>query len=101
MAQFAARLGDPTSHLFTPLAGPTGGSTNVLIGGQPAWRAVIDVHICPLSTPNPHGAGMVAMGSTSVLVNNFPAVRMLDTLTEAVGGPVQIVLGCPTVLIGG
>jgi hypothetical protein len=38
----AARVGDMTSH-GTPLgAGP--GSSNVLIGGMPAWRATTDMH---------------------------------------------------------
>ena len=37
--------GDLTGH-GTPL-GPGPGSMNVLIGGQPAWRATSDVHTCP------------------------------------------------------
>jgi uncharacterized Zn-binding protein involved in type VI secretion len=94
----AARVGDTTSH-GTPLGlGP--GSFNVLIGGMPAWRAISDVHTCPLFTgPVPHVGGVVTMGSTTVLINNLPAARMGDLITEG-GPPNSIVMGCPTVLIG-
>lgn len=92
----AARVGDPTSH-GTPLAGA--GSGTVLIGGKPAWRALIDVHTCPLATPNPHGGGIVPIGSASVFIDGAPAARQGDTIAEA-GGPNAIVAGCPTVLIG-
>lgn len=102
MSQPAARLGDSTSHLFTPLtpSNPPGGSPNVMIGGQPAWRAITDIHSCPLSTPSPHGVGIVKQGSTTVRINNFPAARLGDTVTEAGGGENAIVFGCFTVLIG-
>ena len=94
----AARTGDLTSH-GTPL-GPGPGSANVLIGGMPAWRAGSDVHTCPLLTGTvPHVGGVVAMGSTTVLINNFPAVRMGDSIVES-GPPNSITLGCLTVLIG-
>jgi uncharacterized Zn-binding protein involved in type VI secretion len=93
----AARVGDITSH-GSPLTGA--GSATVLIGGLPAWRAVADVHTCPLSTPQPHGGGVAAVGSTSVMIDGFPAARQGDTITEAAGGPNAIVAGCPTVLIG-
>ena len=94
----AARVGDMTSH-GTPLAaGP--GSVDVLIGGMPAWRAGTDFHTCPLVTGVvPHVGGMIAMGSTSVLINNLPAARQGDMIVEA-GPPNTIVMGCPTVLIG-
>ena len=94
----AARVGDMTSH-GTPLtAGP--GSVDVLIGGMPAWRAGTDFHTCPLVTGVvPHVGGMIAMGSTPVLINNLPAARQGDMIVEA-GPPNTIVMGCPTVLIG-
>ncbi len=94
----AARLGDMTSH-GTPLS-PGPGSPNVLIGGMPAWR-ITDFHTCPMLTPvpSPHVGGMVVMGSTTVLINGIPAVRMGDTIVEA-GPPNTIVSGEPTVLIG-
>lgn len=95
----AARMGDLTSH-GTPLA-PGPGSVNVLIGGQPAWRAVTDSHLCPLVTVLvPHVGGVVAIGSTTVLINNLPAARQGDLIVEA-GPPNAIAMGCPTVIIGG
>lgn len=95
---FAARLSDMTSH-GTPLA-PGPGSTNVLIGGMPAWRVAADFHACPLVTVLvPHVGGVVAMGSTTVLINNLPAARQGDMILE-VGPPNSIVMGCPTVIIG-
>lgn len=94
----AARVGDTTSH-GTPL-GPGPGSFNVLIGGMPAWRAISDFHACPLVTVLvPHVGGVVSLGSTTVLINNLPAARMGDLITEG-GPPNSIVMGCPTVLIG-
>ena len=96
----AARAGDMTSH-GSPL-GPGIGSLNVLIGGQPAWRATVDTHVCPLSNgPQPHGGGFVAKGSLTVLINNMPAARQGDQVMEGGGGPNAIAAGCPTVIIGG
>lgn len=94
----AARVGDMTGH-GTPL-GPGPGSVNVLIGGMPAFRAGSDFHTCPLfNGPAPHVGGVISMGSTTVLINNLPAVRQGDMITEA-GPPNSIVMGCPTVMIG-
>ena len=94
----AARVGDQTSH-GTPL-GPGPGSVNVLIGGMPAWRATADFHACPLVTGTvPHVGGTVLVGSTTVLINNLPAARQGDMITEN-GPPNTIAVGCPTVLIG-
>ncbi len=98
MGQPAARLGDPTSH-GTPLA-PGPGSTDVLIGGQPAWRAQRDLHQCPLILGGrPHVGGPVAVGSTTVIINGVPAARQGDLIAEA-GPPNVIAGGEPTVLIG-
>jgi uncharacterized Zn-binding protein involved in type VI secretion len=94
----AARVGDQSSH-GTPL-GPGPGSVNVLIGGMPAWRATADFHACPLVTGTvPHVGGVVAVGSVTVLINNFPAARQGDVIVES-GPPNTIAMGCPTVLIG-
>lgn len=93
----AARLGDTTAH-GTPL-GPGPGSTNVLIGGRPAWRVGSDVHACPLTDPKPHGSGSVVVGSTTVMINNVPAARVGDSIVEATSAN-AIVAGEPTVLIG-
>jgi uncharacterized Zn-binding protein involved in type VI secretion len=94
----AARVGDMTSH-GTPLS-PGPGSSNVLIGGMPAWRGTADFHTCPLVTVTvPHVGGVVALGSITVLINNLPAVRQGDMIVES-GPPNSVVMGCPTVMIG-
>jgi uncharacterized Zn-binding protein involved in type VI secretion len=99
MSKPAARMGDPTAHGGTIVAGfPT-----VLIGGQPAAR-MTDMHICPMVTPGtppvPHVGGPVTLGSATVLIGNLPAARMCDMAT-CVGPPDTIASGCMTVLIGG
>lgn len=93
-----ARVGDMTAH-GTPL-GPGAGSTNVLIGGMPAWRATADFHTCPLvSGTVPHVGGVIAQGSTTVLINNLPAARQGDMIVES-GPSNSVAMGCSTVLIG-
>lgn len=93
----AARVGDPTNH-GTPL--PPGGSPNVFIRGQPAWRAGVDVHTCPLvSGTVPHVGGLTQSLNTTVFINGFPAARQGDPIIEA-GPPNAIAAGEPTVLIG-
>lgn len=93
----AARVLDTTAH-GTPLTGA--GSPNVFIGGMPAWRAGADFHTCPLSSgPVPHVGGMVAMGSSTVLINGLPAARLGDTIVEN-GPPNSIIAGEFTVNIG-
>lgn len=93
----AARTTDPTAH-GTPLSGP--GSPDVLVGGLPAYRALTDVHSCPLTTgPTPHVGGVVQPGSATVFVNGVPAARQGDTIVEA-GPPNTIAGGDPTVIIG-
>lgn len=96
----AARVGDMTSHLKTPL-GPGIGSHNVLIGGKPAWRAGVDFHNCPEVDPGPkpHTGGVVVNGSGKVLINGFHAARKGDQIVEA-GSPNSIETGCDKVLIG-
>jgi uncharacterized Zn-binding protein involved in type VI secretion len=61
-----------------------------------------DIHVCatPLPIP-PHGPGVVVNGSQTVLINNLAACRAGDTIVEAVGPPNAIVMGLPTVIIGG
>jgi len=99
MSKPAARMGDPTAHGGSIVAGfPT-----VLIGGQPAAR-LGDMHVCPLATPGtppiPHVGGPITLGSVTVLIGGQPAARMGDMAT-CVGPPDSIAAGCPTVLIGG
>jgi uncharacterized Zn-binding protein involved in type VI secretion len=96
-APMAARLSDPTGHLLLPLA-PGPGSPNVFIGGMPAWRAGLDVHLC--AAPGGHGLGPTTPGEATVMINGFPAARVTDFVVEPFGGPDPIVMGCPTVMIG-
>lgn len=99
----AARMADPTTH-GAPLA-PGPGSTNVMIGFMPAWRAMIDQHACPaVSITGADGVGSVMMGSPTVFINFMMACRMGDIVIEKPGlamGPANpIIMGCPTVMIG-
>lgn len=99
----AARTSDMTTH-GTPLA-PGPGSLDVLIGGLPAWRALMDQHACPMvNISGPDGVGMVMLGSPTVLINGMMACRVGDIVMEIPGlalGPVNpIVMGAPTVMIG-
>ena len=71
------------------------------IGGQPAWRAGLDAHACPLASgPVPHVGGVVAKGSLTVQINGMPAARENDVIVEA-GPPNKITKGCLNVSIGG
>ncbi|OJF14197.1 PAAR domain-containing protein [Couchioplanes caeruleus] len=98
MGRPAARVTDTTSH-GTPLS-PGPGCPTVLIGGRPAWRAGFDFHTCPLADgPKPHVGGVVAVGSTSVLIGGLPAARQGDQVVE-IGPPNAIAMGEPTVLVG-
>ena len=75
-------------HVGGPILPP--GSVNVLIGGLPAAR-MGDMCVC---TGPPDS---IVMGSSTVMINNMPAARMGDVTAH--GG--SIILGCPTVMIGG
>ena len=93
----AARINDmhtcplsngPVPHVGGPVLPP--GSTTVLIGGLPAAR-VGDMATC---TGPPDS---IILGSTTVLIEGMPAARQGDMTAH--GG--TIILGCPTVIIGG
>lgn len=92
-ASFSSLSLDNIEGGFESLLSGGGGSPDVIIQGLNAWRALIDIHFCPL-----HGPGIVIKGSTSVFINNFPATRILDEVVEIV--PNVIIQGSPTVLIG-
>jgi uncharacterized Zn-binding protein involved in type VI secretion len=95
----AARVSDITSH-GSPLA-PGPGSPNVLIGGLPAWRTLVDFHACPIVKGLvPDVGGVVMIGSPTVWINFQMACRVMDQVIEVPGGPNPIVVGCPTVIIG-
>lgn len=96
----AARIGDmhvcpmvtpsvpPIPHVGGPILPP--GAITTLIGGQPAARAT-DMCVC-VGPPD-----VIAKGSATVLIGKMPAARMGDLTAH--GG--TIVVGFPTVLIGG
>jgi len=100
----AARITDETTHGFPLLPGV--GSLNVMIGSLPAWRTLIDLHAClAVSISGPDGVGTVIVGSPTVSINNQMACRQMDIVVEVPGlalGPMDpILMGCPTVEIGG
>lgn len=78
----------PIPHVGGPILGP--GVPNVLIGKLPA-AAVGDMAMCVGPTDS------IAEGSRTVLIGGRRAARMGDVTAH--GG--RIILGCPTVLIGG
>lgn len=75
-------------HVGGPITGP--GAATVLIGGMPA--AVVG-DMCTCTGP----PDVIVKGSATVLIGGKPAARMGDMTAH--GG--SIVLGLPTVMIGG
>lgn len=99
---FAARLGDPTAHGGV-ITGP--GVPTVLIGKMPA-AVLNDMHVCPMMTPGvppiPHvGGPIMPPCSITVHIGGRPAARMGDMAFCAASPPSTIIMGCPTVIIGG
>ena len=78
----------PVPHVGGPISGP--GAPTVLIGNLPAAR-IGDMATC-VGPPD-----SIVAGSATVLIAGMPAARMGDSCAH--GG--SIVLGLPTVLIGG
>ncbi len=78
----------PIPHVGGPITGP--GAATVLIGSLPA-AVMGDMCVC-VGPPD-----SIVKGSATVMICGKPAARMGDTTAH--GG--TIVLGCPTVLIGG
>lgn len=75
-------------HVGGPILPP--GAPTVLIGGLPA--ATLGAQCVCVGPPD-----SIVMGSTTVMIGGQPAARMGDPTAH--GG--SIVLGCPTVIIGG
>jgi uncharacterized Zn-binding protein involved in type VI secretion len=78
----------PIPHVGGPVVGP--GAATVLIGGLPA--AVLGDSLVCVGPPD-----TIVAGSASVMIGGAPAARMGDSTAH--GG--AIVVGAPTVLIGG
>jgi uncharacterized Zn-binding protein involved in type VI secretion len=90
----AARVGDPTGHPGV-IAGP--GVPTVLIGGMPA-AVMGDNHVCTMPPlAGPHPPSPIALGSLTVQIGGRGAARMGDIS----GCGATIVMGLPTVMIGG
>jgi uncharacterized Zn-binding protein involved in type VI secretion len=92
----AATRGSKTGH-GPPLDGK--GSSKVIINGQAAWRAKIDFHRCPLTSPDPHIGGIVRKGSKKVIINGYAMARVGDIIKEAAGPPNIIQKGSRAVVI--
>lgn len=96
----AARIGDfhvcpmyipgkpPIPHVGGPVIMPA--SPTVIIGGRPA-AGLGSMCVC-VGPPD-----SIAKGSATVMIGGKPAARMGDSTAH--GG--VVVVGCPTVLIGG
>lgn len=78
----------PVPHVGGPVIGP--GVPTVLIGGLPA--AVVGDMLTCVGPPD-----TIIQGSATVLIGGKPAARLGDSTAH--GG--KIVLGFPTVMIGG
>jgi uncharacterized Zn-binding protein involved in type VI secretion len=78
----------PIPHVGGPVIGP--GVPTVLVGKMPA-AVVGDSCVC-VGPPD-----TIAQGSATVTIGGKPAARMGDTTAH--GG--KILIGCPTVMIGG
>lgn len=67
--------------------------------GQPAAR-ITDMHVCPMVNPGPvpHVGGPVTLGAPTVLIGNMPAARVGD-MAVCVGPPDSIIKGSATVMI--
>jgi len=78
----------PIPHVGGPVAGPC--VPNVLIGALPA--AVVGDNAVCVGPPD-----VIVKGSMTVLISGRPAARIGDTTAH--GG--SIVMGLPTVMIGG
>ena len=78
----------PVPHVGGPIIGP--GVPTVLIGKLPA-AVMGDMATC-VGPPD-----TIIKGSTTVMIGGKPAARMGDTTAHGGG----IIMGCPTVIIGG
>jgi len=78
----------PIPHVGGPITGP--GAPTVLVGGMPSAR-IGDMAVC-VGPPD-----VIALGSFTVITLGMPQARMGDSTVH--GG--AIVMGMPTVLVGG
>jgi len=68
---------------------------------MPPAARIGDMHTCPMVTGVvPHVGGPIAMGCPTVMIGFMPAARVGDMAT-CVGPPDAIAMGSMTVIIGG
>lgn len=69
---------------------------------MPPSARIGDFHVCPRVNPGPvpHVGGPVAVGQPNVLIAGMPAARLGD-MAVCVGPPDSIARGSATVIIGG
>ena len=66
---------------------------------MPPAARIGDMHVCPMFTgPVPHVGGPIVLGAFTVLIGGMPAARVGDMVTCA-GPPDTIVKGSATVMI--
>lgn len=107
----AARIGDtatgiphchsvhPWSPIPHPCIGPiVKGLPTVLIVGSPAARVADNGTHAACCGPNTY---MITKGSATVLIGSMPAARLGDSTLHCGMAPGNIIMGAPTVLIGG
>jgi len=92
----AARIGDNhvcpmVTGVVPHVGGPISLACFTVLTGKMPQAQVTNMCVC-VGPPD-----MIAKGSATVLVGGLPAARMLDQTAH--GG--MVVLGCPTVMIGG
>src|SRR5579871_381943 len=66
---------------------------------MPPAARILDMHVCPLATPNPHVGGPIITGMFNVIVGKMPQARVLDKLI-CKGPPDLVIKGSPTVIVG-
>jgi len=113
MGKPAARIGDNAAataphchmvHPWSPIPHPAIGAIigpgvpTVMIGGMPAAVLGDNGTHAACCGPNTY---MIAMGSATVMIGGKPAARMGDQTMHCGCFPGQIILGQPTVMIGG
>ncbi|GGH20181.1 type VI secretion protein [Alsobacter metallidurans] len=69
---------------------------------MPPASRITDMHLCPMATPGlppiPHVGGPVLTGSSNVFTGMIPQARVTD-MCLCVGPPDMIVMGSMTVLV--
>lgn len=85
----AARAGDMTAH--GSILKPSPGSSNVLIGGKPAWRGLGPAGAAQLAQASAQIMKSVAEFTTAINANNAPgAAKALKKMQEGISNALKI-----------